>query len=84
MANIGKFKGYGKGFKAGDSSIQREPRPRILLKIGISDIAGARGCHKDTVKRAIQKGILDPIDLKSVAEYICGGRKDGKRDSEMG
>ena len=70
MANKGKFKGYGRGFKQGDNRIQSEPRPRYVMRITLKDIAEARGCHIDTVRRAISSGKLDMNNLLSISQYV--------------
>ena len=67
---MGEFKGYGKGFKAGDNKIQSKPRPRYVLRITLGDIAKARGCHVDTVKRHVKAGRFNPRNLLSITMYI--------------
>lgn len=71
---MGNFKGYGKGFKAGNNEIQRLPRHRYVLSITIKDIANAKCVHPDTVRRAIKSGSLDVGDLRDIAEYILKGK----------
>jgi len=68
---MGNFKGYGKGFKPGNNILQSQPRARYLLKISLKDIAKARKCHIDTVRRAVKAGKFDPERLESVAGYIA-------------
>jgi len=58
------------GFRVGNNEIQSRPRTRVLLKIDLKMIADAKGVSKKTVQRAIQKGIINMDDLRSVAGYI--------------
>jgi hypothetical protein len=53
--------------------IQRTRRKKQryrLLSFTLRDIAEARGITVVGVSAAIKRGLLDPTDLKSIAEYI--------------
>ena len=58
-------------FIEGNNEIQRRKgRRHMILKVTLKMIAEAKGCHINTVRRAIEAGKLDVKDLKSIAKYI--------------
>ena len=60
-------------FQVGNNEIQRRTgRIHMVLKVTLRMIAEAKGCHVNTVRRAIEDGKLDVRDLKSIARYING------------
>ena len=50
----------------------RGKRVRIIMKITFQLIADARGISKAGVRKAVERGNLDLLDIKSIAKYILG------------
>jgi len=66
-------------FIKGDNTYQTRPRHKVYIKVTPLLIADASGVTRGAVHKAIERGVLDPVDLVSVARYITkhtGGKDE--------
>jgi len=57
-------------FIKGDNTYQRRKRTKVYIKVTPQIIANARGVSIGAIHKAINRGVLDPKDLISIAKYI--------------